>query len=76
MLIDEFSSVHRIRPHIGTPVNTVGAGDSMVAGFIAGWLERGDYGYAHKLGAAAGSATAFSDTLATEEEIHALLAQF
>ena len=56
--------------------STVGAGDSMVAGFIAGWLERGDYGYAHKLGAAAGSATAFSDTLATEEEIHALLAQF
>ena len=47
-----------------------------MAGFIAGWLERGDYGYAHKLGAAAGSATAFSDTLATEEEIHALLAQF
>ena len=76
LLLDEQGGVHRLGVPEGTVRNSVGAGDSMVAGFIAGWLERGDYGYAHKLGAAAGSATAFSDTLATEEEIHALLAQF
>ena len=75
LLLDEQGGVHRLGVPEGTVRNSVGAGDSMVAGFIAGWLERGDYGYAHKLGAAAGSATAFSDTLATEEEIHALLAQ-
>ena len=71
MLIDEFSSVHRIRPHIGTPVNTVGAGDSMVAGFLAG-ADQG-YDYALKLGSAAGSATAFSPGLAVKQQIMALL---
>ena len=47
----------------------------MVAGFLAGYLERGDYLYAHRLGVAAGSATAFCDGLATGEEIRALLAE-
>ena len=45
------------------------AGDSMVAGFLAGWLKTGEYAYAHRMGAAAGSATAFSDGLATQEKI-------
>ena len=53
--------------------NSVGAGDSMVAGFLAGYLQTGNYAYALRLGIAAGSATAFSLELATKEEIHALL---
>ena len=48
----------------------------MVAGFIAGWLSSRDYAAAHRMGAAAGSATAFSDGLATGEEIRALLPAF
>lgn len=56
--------------------NSVGAGDSMVAGFLAGWLKTGDYAAAHRMGAAAGSATAFSDGLATESEVLALLDSF
>ena len=52
--------------------NSVGAGDSMVAGFIAGYLEMKDYGHALKMGTAAGSATAFSDDLATGELIRSI----
>ena len=57
----------------GTVVNSVGAGDSMVAGFLAGWLQTGDYDYALRLGVAAGSATAFSLGLADKSAIEALL---
>ena len=53
----------------GTLVNAVGAGDSMVAGFIAGWMERQSYSHAFRMGVAAGSASAFSHLLATKEEI-------
>lgn len=53
----------------GTLVNAVGAGDSMVAGFVAGWTERRDYRHAFHMGISAGSASAFSDLLATKEEI-------
>ena len=53
----------------GTLVNGVGAGDSMVAGFMAGWMEKQDYEYAFHMGIAAGSASAFSDHLATRVEI-------
>lgn len=53
----------------GKVVNAVGAGDSMVAGFMAGWLEKHDYRYAFYMGVAAGSATAFSEKLAVKEEI-------
>ncbi|MCR5603556.1 MAG: hypothetical protein K6G27_07635 [Lachnospiraceae bacterium] len=49
--------------------NSVGAGDSMVAGFIAGYIKSGDHRAALRMGAAAGSATAFSDDLATGELI-------
>ena len=51
-------------------------GDSMVAGFLAGWLEHRSYAMAHKLGAAAGSATAFSDGLAAKDHVMALLNTF
>lgn len=53
----------------GNLVNGVGAGDSMVAGFMAGWMERQEYEYAFHMGIAAGSASAFSENLATKEEI-------
>ena len=72
MLIDEFGKKHRCGVCKGTVKNSVGAGDSMVAGFTAGIIN-GDYEYALKLGTAAGGATAFSDGLATKEEITELV---
>lgn len=60
------------KPPVGKVKNSVGAGDSMVAGFIAGYLKTGDYEEALKLGTAAGSATAFSDDLASGEYIQKL----
>lgn len=74
LLLDETGGCHRISCPKGKVKNSVGAGDSMVAGFLAGWLERGDYDYALKLGTATGSATAFSLALATREEIDTLFA--
>lgn len=56
-------------------VNTVGSGDSMVAGFIAGYEQTGDYGYALKLGTACANATAFSSGLAKKEKIYEVLAK-
>lgn len=56
----------------GRLINSVGAGDSMVAGFLAGWTERRDYRHAFSMGLAAGSASAYSELLATGEEIEAL----
>lgn len=72
MLIDEYGKMHRCGVCKGTVKNSVGAGDSMVAGFTAGVLS-GDYEYALKLGTAAGGATAFSDGLATKKKIAELL---
>lgn len=56
----------------GKLVNGVGAGDSMVAGFLTGFLETGDYKEAFKMGVAAGSASAFSKQLATKAEVESL----
>lgn len=72
ILIDEYGKMHRCGVCKGVVKNSVGAGDSMVAGFIAGVI-KGDYEYALKLGTAAGGATAFSDGLATKEEITELV---
>ncbi len=74
ILVDEDGKVHKCGVCKGTVKNSVGAGDSMVAGFIAG-STKGDYGYALKLGTATGGATAFSDELAKKEEIYELLKQ-
>lgn len=76
LLLDERGGCYRLGVPKGTVRNSVGAGDSMVAGFLAGWLEKGDYAYAQRLGAAAGSATAFSDGLATREAVMTLLNTF
>lgn len=73
LLLDETGGVHRLSAPRGAVRNSVGAGDAMVAGFLAGWLQTGDYAAAHRLGAAAGSATAFSEGLATKAEILTLL---
>lgn len=59
----------------GTLVNGVGAGDSMVAGFMAGWMDKKDYRHAFYMGIAAGSASAFSENLATGKEIEAVYRQ-
>ena len=56
----------------GKLVNGVGAGDSMVAGFLAGWMEKKEYQHAFRMGVAAGSASAFSEYLATREEVESL----
>lgn len=56
----------------GEVVNSVGAGDSMVAGFLAGYLGTGDYREAFKLAVCTGSASAFSEHLATKKEIEAV----
>lgn len=75
LLLDEKGTVHRIGCPKGTVVNSVAAGDSMVAGFLAGYMQSGDYGYALKLGTAAGSATAFSLGLGEKELIDELMKQ-
>ena len=74
VLLDENGKTHVCGVCRGTVKNSVGAGDSMVAGFIAG-CERVGYEYALKLGTAAGGATAFSEGLATKKKINELLTQ-
>jgi 1-phosphofructokinase len=69
ILITEEGEVFRMGVPKGIVKNSVGAGDSMVAGFIAGYLENGSYKHALRLGSAAGSASAFSDGLAGKEDI-------
>ena len=56
----------------GTLVNGVGAGDSMVAGFTAGYMQKGSYEHAFKMGVSTGSASAFSENFATKEEVEAI----
>lgn len=74
ILVDENGVVHSCGVCKGTVKNSVGAGDSMVAGFVAGSMD-GDYEYALKLGTATGGATAFSDGLAEKSKIFELLNQ-
>ena len=75
VLIDANGDVHMAPAPKGTLVNGVGAGDSMVAGFMAGWLEKKDYEHAFCMGVSAGSASAFSEHLATKAEIEAVYQQ-
>lgn len=69
VLVAEDGSVYEAPAPKGTLVNAVGAGDSMVAGFTAGWIEKKDYRHAFYMGVSAGSASAFSEYLATKEKI-------
>ena len=69
ILLTEDGIIYKAKPPKGKVLNSVGAGDSMVAGFLAGWFKSGDYRTAFKMGVAAGSASAFSEFLATGEEV-------
>lgn len=73
ILVAADGSIYKSRPPKGTVVNSVGAGDSMVAGFLTGYLNTGSLEKAFRLGIAAGSASAFCSWLAAREEIAALL---
>lgn len=73
VLVDESGMVHKLDTPKGQLVNAVGAGDSMVAGFLAGWEEKQDYTHAFRMAVAAGSASAFSEFFATKGEIEDLL---
>lgn len=73
VLVAEDGSVWQAKAPKGTVVNSVGAGDSMVAGFLAGYLESGECEKAFYMGLCAGSASAFSEELATKEEVQALI---
>lgn len=75
LLLDEQGNVHTCGTLKQPVLNTVGAGDSMVAGFIAGYQKTGDYGYALKLGSACGNATSFLPGLATREKIDEVFAK-
>ena len=72
MLITEDGQRFRVGVPKGTVKNSVGAGDSMVAGFVAGYMKTRDYQVALNMGTAAGSATAFSDDLATGDLINSI----
>lgn len=73
VLVAEDGSVYESEAPKGKVVNSVGAGDSMVAGFLYGYLTTQNYEIAFKNGVATGSASAFSENLATKEEVEAIL---
>ena len=75
VLVTEDGQIFQSPAPEGILVNGVGAGDSMVAGFMAGWLEQKDYRYAFYMGVSAGSASAFSEHLATKNEIQKVYEQ-
>lgn len=72
VLLAETGEVFQSEAPSGRVKNTVGSGDSMVAGFVAGWQETGNYAHAFRLGVSAGSASAFSEELATKAEIQGI----
>ncbi len=73
LLVDETGVIHQSRAPKGRLINAVGAGDSMVAGFLSGYIETNDYSFAFKKAVATGSASAFSETFATKEEVNNLI---
>lgn len=75
VLVAEDGTVYEANAPKGTVKNSVGAGDSMLAGFLAGYSESGDFDRAFKMGICAGSASAFSEDLATREEVQALMVE-
>jgi len=73
VLVTEEGNVYQSEAPKGKVVNSVGAGDSMVAGFLAGYLKYGNYEKAFQMGIYTGSASAFSRELATKEEVLTLM---
>ena len=72
MMVDEYGNSYTMNSPEGKLVNSVGAGDSLVAGFLHKYLETGDYEEAFRYGVCTGSASAFSSALATKEEVEKL----
>ena len=73
ILVADDGNVYKAKAPDGILKNSVGAGDSLVAGFLSGWIEKKDYEYAFRKGVATGSASAFSENLATKREISEVL---
>ena len=73
VLVDQNNDVHITSAPKGEVKNSVGAGDSMVAGFIYGYIKTNDFKTTLKQATATGSATAFSEDLASKEKIDELL---
>ena len=73
ILVADDGNVYKAKAPDGILKNSVGAGDSLVAGFLSGWLEKKDYEYAFRKGVATGSASAFSERLATNGEVNDLI---
>ena len=73
ILLTEEGVIYEAKPPKGKVLNSVGAGDALVAGFLTGYLNTGDYEKAFRLGVVTGSATAFQYWLATKEDIVALM---
>lgn len=74
-LLDEQGAIYYGKSIKGDVVSTVGCGDSMVAGFLYGWMSNADYQEAFRFALAAGSASAFTNGIATGDEVHNLLDQ-
>lgn len=74
-LLDENGKEYVISACKGKAIDSVGAGDSMLAGFVVGYVLNGDFGYALKLATASGSATAFSYGLAKRQDIEKLMGE-
>ena len=75
VLLDQNGVVHESEVPRGKLINAVGAGDSMVAGFLTGYLEKQDFEHAFLMGVAAGSASAFSEGLADRATVEQLYQQ-
>ena len=73
ILVADDGNVYKAKAPDGILKNSVGAGDSLVAGFLSGWIEKKDYEYAFRKGVATGSASAFSERLATVREVNMLI---
>lgn len=75
VLVDEEQRVHQLAAPKGNVVNAVGAGDAMVAGFLAGWEETKSYAQAFRMAVATGSACAFCEQFASQAEIESIYQQ-
>jgi len=76
VMLDENKKAYSLAAPKGKLINSVGAGDSMVAGFIAGFIETLDYEKAFKKAVASGSASAFKNWLAEKEDIEKIMREF
>lgn len=75
LMVDENGEYHTMTSPAGELINSVGAGDALIAGFLHKYLQTGSYEKAFRYGVCAGSASAFSSALATKEEIEKLYSE-